>query len=81
MKVIQIADKNKLSVSQSVEDMLLSAMEEKHKAKKAILIYLDDEEGKYIISTRSAGFDKTSELVALLEIKKLQLIADEMECI
>ena len=56
----------------SVRDMLADAIEEvengKRKDKKAIVIFLDDEE-KYDIGFNQAGM-KASEMIVLLEITK-----------
>lgn len=81
--VIKLSDKTTASDLWTVREMLDNAIEkiEDRPREKALIIYLDDKDGAYHTSIASAGFHKYSEIVALLEVLKMQTIADDMDCI
>lgn len=81
--IIKLSDKTDSSDLWTVKEMLEYNLEkvDKKKRVKALIIYLDDSNGKYTVGVSSAGFHKTSEIVCLLEVLKMQTIADDMDCI
>ena len=72
-KVTNLFDKDPNSLRWTVEEMLLDALEGvrsgKRKNKKAIVLFLDDEGGKYLHGFNQAGM-AMSECVLLCEMSK-----------
>jgi hypothetical protein len=71
-KIIKLSDHDDRSSTWSIPDMLDYAkkvVEEEPEFKKAIVILLDDK-GRHYTRDIAAGFCKTSEVIALLDIEK-----------
>ena len=77
MKTVRLVDRsndaNHASPEMALEDVLRDFREGKRKATKAIVITLDSSGDKYEVHWYQAGM-KTSEIVALLEYTKADMI-------
>ena len=75
-EIIKLADKDDRASTWTVEDMLKKALEgireDPQYSKKAIILFLDEEDQGYNIRTMAAGFTKTSEIVCLLDVEKTE---------
>ena len=80
IKLIKLADKDERASTWAVDDMLDCAKElikEKPEfSKKAIIVFLDEENRQYATRILCAGIGKTSEIVALLEIEKMNQLKE-----
>lgn len=80
--IIKLSEKTTASDLWTVKEMLEAAIEKvDSRPGKALIIYIDDKDGVYHTSVSSAGFHKTSEIVCLLEVLKMQTIANDMNCL
>ena len=80
--VINLSDRSDKGVHWSVEDAIdqlkASIQDDQKYNKKAFFILLDNEDpDNYDMRTLSAGFERTSEVIALLEIQ-ISLLKREM---
>ena len=83
MSVLELKEKTDKSDLWTIKDILEHNLEKvgDRKGTKAVIIYLDDTEHKYVTTISSAGFHRTSEIVCLLEVLKMQTVAEDMDCI
>lgn len=84
MSVINLSEVDSRSSTWTTEDMLKNELEKVKDGKggnKCICIHLDDIDGSYGIGYGSAGFHKMTEIIALFECLKVQIIKEDMELI
>jgi hypothetical protein len=78
-KIVSLAEKSGSALHWSPEEMLEKALDDvrggQRKANKAIVVFLDDTEGRYHIGYNQSGM-RLSELVALLEVVQADAIRD-----
>lgn len=74
-KVVKLVDYNEMSSSRVVQDALEDAIEiVKEEGQKVVLILLlDNEDDNYGITEVSAGIDRNTDAVALLDITKTKI--------
>lgn len=84
MTVIKLSEVDERSSTWTPEDMLKNELEKIREGRggnKCICIHLDDKDGSYGIGYGSAGFNKMTEVIALFECLKVQIIKEDMELI
>lgn len=77
MSIVSLVDKSDSSAHWSPKDMMESEIEDieagENPSRKAIVLFLDDSEGRFHVSYSCAGL-KSSEILSVLEIAKARIL-------